>query len=158
VREGSLLVAFSSNSDGIASSAEFAAKEKYMRKFHRGESILNKLTHDSFSCWHGVSRIAVTAICLSLAFAIRLSAATGKEQINILKDAQAITVIQTALTAMGGAGGETGLQDAVVSGTLTATFGENSVSMPIVLKSKGTQMVRVELQNSRNGRERASAL
>src|SRR5207249_3950485 len=69
---------------------------------------------------------------------------TANQQAKVVKDAQAVAEVQTALTAMGASA--VVIQDSVSSGTLTTTLNEGSVSMPVVLKSKGTQMSRVELQ------------
>src|SRR5438128_6431601 len=90
------------------------------------------------TCMH---RLAV----LLLAFAsVSLRAATANQQAKVVKDAQAIAEVQASLLAMGASA--VAIQDSVSSGTLTTDLGKGPVSVAVTIKSKGTQMSRVELQ------------
>src|SRR5207302_10586038 len=72
------------------------------------------------------------------------AAAASKYQITL--DPQAVAVAQAAFTAMGGAQVVAGYQDSLASGTVTISAGDNPVSYPITIKSKGLRETRVELQ------------
>jgi hypothetical protein len=89
--------------------------------------------------------IAFTSILFTVS---ALDAGTTNQQFTVVKDPQAVAVIQTAITAMGGAQALLNYQDSVANGTLTKSVGSNPVSFPIVLMSKGRQETRVELQRA----------
>ncbi len=75
---------------------------------------------------------------LCCAFVPLLRAGTrNSPQITINKDPQAIAVVQSALTAMGGTAA---YQDSVANGTSN----EDGVSTPVVFKSLGTQLFRAD--------------
>jgi outer membrane lipoprotein-sorting protein len=61
------------------------------------------------------------------------------------KDAQALAIIEQSRAAMGGVAAMLSYQDSVATGTLLLT-GPKPQQWPIVLKSKGRTLVRVELQ------------
>jgi len=63
----------------------------------------------------------------------------------VTKDPQAIAVIQSALSTLSSS---TALayQDSVATGTLTVSVGAKPLAMPIIIKTKGTRMTRVDLQ------------
>jgi len=62
------------------------------------------------------------------------------------QDPQAVAVAQSAFAAMGGTQAILGYQDSLASGTVTISAGDNPVSYPITMKSKGLRETRVELQ------------
>ena len=69
--------------------------------------------------------------------------ATLTEPAIVTKDPAGLAVAQRAISAMGGQGQS--LSDSQATGTLTMA-GDKPQSFPVVLKTKGTRMVRVELQ------------
>jgi len=94
-------------------------------------------------------RIAILAVFSSLLFrASILDAGTATQQFKVVKDPLAVTIIQAAVTAMGGTQALLNYQDSVASGTLTVYGGNSPSTLPITLKCKGTQETRVELQKS----------
>lgn len=87
----------------------------------------------------------VLCIYLSL-LVVTLSGNAGTTtQFHISKDPQALSIVETALTAMGASSGLLSYQDSQASGTVT-TYGTSTTSYPIILKCKGTQETRVEVQ------------
>jgi hypothetical protein len=72
--------------------------------------------------------------------------ATAASKYLLRQDAQAVAVAQSAFEAMGGAKAVLGYQDSLAAGTVTIYSGNNPVSYPITMKSKGLRETRVELQ------------
>jgi hypothetical protein len=80
--------------------------------------------------------------------AVPSDAALVSKQYLLTIDPQALTVAQTAFTAMGGAQAVAAYQDSQSSGTVIIYTGGSSTSYPITLKSKGLRETRVELQKA----------
>jgi hypothetical protein len=93
-------------------------------------------------------RSATSLLFLFILTSIAANAGAVKQPPTIIKDVQAIAVVQSALTAMGETAA-VGYQDSVANGTLTFYVDGSSVAIPITLKSKGTQETRVELQRAK---------
>ena len=78
----------------------------------------------------------------------------AQQTATVQRDAQAVSLLQQSLTAMGGAQALS-LQDCLATGTAQSFRPDGtSVTFPIVKKSKGTRMVRTEIQQSGGTRVR----
>lgn len=81
---------------------------------------------------------------LTFVLALVVTAAPLAAQTVATKDPQAVAVAQQSISAMGGT--TFPIQDCVVSGTLQYVTPKGTVTLPIVIKSKGTTQVRTEVQ------------
>src|SRR5882724_5545091 len=89
----------------------------------------------------------VFSLSLSLCSIIALSSyLLGASKYVVKKDPQAVAVAQAAFAAMGGPQAVLGYQDSSSFGTVTIYAGDNAVSYPITVKSRGLRETRVELQ------------
>ncbi len=93
-------------------------------------------THD----WRKLLSI-LGAILFTLATVVIATA----QQYQVQQNSQAVTIAQTAFSAMGGSSAFSAYQDSVATGTLTLYVG-GTVSYPITSKTKGTQETRIEVQ------------
>jgi len=85
-----------------------------------------------------------------VAFVSSISPAATSKQYNITKDAQAVAVAAKAFAAMGGTQALLSYQDSQATGTLTVyPQGSTPVNYPITIKTKTTQLTRVEVQESK---------
>ncbi len=91
-------------------------------------------------------RGAISVVFFLAMFAGIATGANTSKQFVIAKDTQAVTIAQTAIGAMGGTSALFGYQDGQATGSLTVYAANPAATYPVVLKCKGTQETRVEIQ------------
>jgi hypothetical protein len=93
-----------------------------------------------------MTRFEIVATSLFYALTVVAANAGTTKQFVVSKDAQAVTIAQMTLGAMGGTSALLGYQDGQATGSLTVYAGNQAATYPVVLECKGTQETRVEIQ------------
>ncbi len=92
-----------------------------------------------------MARVIAHVVFALLYVSFALAQETPVAAPTILKDPQAIAVVQKTIAAMGGPQALLTYQDSQASGSLTIYGGAMPIKYPITLKTKGTQETRAEV-------------
>lgn len=78
----------------------------------------------------------------------------GQAPVTLQRDPEAVSLAQQALAAMGSPGALAAIRDSVAAGTVQLVTPTGTLALPVVLKSRGMQAVRTELQRPQGTRIR----
>ena len=92
--------------------------------------------------------LLVVTIAACLFGTLTMSAKTPPKPFVISKDPQAMTIVQSALTAMGGANVAISNADSVTTATASEYPHGKTISFPLTIKTRGTRQIRIEAQKS----------
>jgi hypothetical protein len=90
----------------------------------------------------GLAVLVATLLCCNLSLAQTKVPSVAA----VVKDPQAVALIQSLLTTKLSAPDAISYLDSITNGTITANINGKPTTMPVVIKTKGTRMTRLELQ------------